>query len=444
MKYNQVYDIVTSTYSGIASSLSLNFAGTFLPVVCQAILLDTNWRLLGLKLNLGSYPRVSVWSQGSTLETRQWRERRIIEVVEVATNSTGWDAGTGTGNWRADSKPASWLEESLKEEPAPIDLPNLMALLNTLGSQLSALQTTLQRSGLLTAEVGPRAYPQDSATIHTETVYTDRLVEQRAGAQGLAPLHEDAVIRVSLLGPFQLHTGDRSLGQSIPRQVRTVLEYLLSQGRRPTSKDALLDLLWPDANPTVACSRLRVVMHTLRKSIPCDGLGFHDLVVMTGNNFIINPDAKLRVDVEEFEQRWLKGWRLAKLGHTQESLAEYEQAEALYTGDYLEDEPYADWTLLRREALRDAYANILTMLAAMSLESCDYTGAIIWSQKLLAQDNCREDAYRLLMTSHQKLGQPSRAAHWYDLCAWALQRELGMEPSTETRELYSQLRAVGD
>jgi DNA-binding SARP family transcriptional activator len=223
----------------------------------------------------------------------------------------------------------------------------------------------------------------------------------------------------------------------MPRQVRTVLEFLVSQGRRPTSKDAILDLLWPEANPTVACSRLRVVMHTLRRSIPCEGLGFKELVVMSGHNFMITPEATLQVDVEDFERHWLNGWRLARAGRTQEALSEYEQAEALYTGDYLEDEPYADWTLLRREALRDAYANILTMLATMSLEAGDYTGAIIWSQKLLARDNCREDAYRLLITSHQKLGQASRAAHWYDLCRWALRKELDMEPSEETQAVFS-------
>src|SRR5437868_16762 len=191
--------------------------------------------------------------QNSTLETRQWRERRIIEVVEVATNPTGWNAG----DWGADDKPASWLAEA-QEELALLNLPNLMASLHTLGSQLSALQTALQHSGVLPLrQDGPVA------------LYSDGPVEFRA-----SKAQEDAVVKVSLLGPFQIFAGGRSLGPSIPRQVRTVLEYLLSQGRRPTSKDALLDLLWPDTNPTVACSRLRVVMHTLRKSIPCAGLGF--------------------------------------------------------------------------------------------------------------------------------------------------------------------------
>ncbi|HZI73114.1 MAG TPA: BTAD domain-containing putative transcriptional regulator, partial [Gemmatimonadales bacterium] len=239
--------------------------------------------------------------------------------------------------------------------------------------------------------------------------------------------------------PFHLDLAGRSLGPSFPGQARTVLEYLVSHRKRPVHRDALLDLLWPDADPSIACSRLRVVMHTLRKSLPSLHPDSQDLVVMMGNVFMVNPVFELRVDVEEFERHWLNGWRLSRLGKTEQALAEYEQAEALYLGDYLEDEPYADWTLLRREALRDAYTSILTTLATMSLEACDYTGAIIWAQRLLAIDNYREDAYQLLMTAHQRVGQPNRAIHWYRLCARMLQQELGIDPSAETQALFSNI-----
>ncbi len=335
-------------------------------------------------------------------------------MVDVAPISTGRDERTAM----------------LQFAEAQEEYRRVMASLYVLGSQLSALQATIQRAGL--AQLS--GLTDDGAT------HPAGLLPALPGPSAQEPVVvEPGPVRVSLLGPFQMYIGGRGIGSSIPRQVRTVVEFLLSQGRRPTSKDAILDLLWPETNPTLACSRLRVVMHTLRKSIPSAGLGHRELVVTSGNNFMVNPDVVLQVDVEEFERRWLNGWKLAKAGRSQEALAEYELAEALYTGDYLEDEPYADWTLLRREALRDAYANILTMLATMSLDAGDYTGATIWSQKLLAQDNCREDAYRLLITGHLRLGQTSRAAHWYNLCVWALQRELGIEPSAETQALYQQL-----
>jgi DNA-binding SARP family transcriptional activator len=299
-----------------------------------------------------------------------------------------------------------------------VEFERLRTSMAALGAHLAAMQGAIEHPGL-----------------RVESVQEFRVAQEIE----VAPL---TPVRVHLLGPFQVEMPGRSYGPGVPGQARTVLEFLISQGRRPTPKDALLELLWPESDPDTAASRLRVVMHTLRKTIPGTGYGSGDLVIMSGNNFMLNPQAPMWVDVEEFERHWLAGWRLARAGRSVEALHEYEQAEALYRGDYLEDEPYADWTLLRREALRDAYASILSLLAIMSLKAGDYVGCTIWAQKLLAQDSCREDAYRLLMTSHQRLGQSSRATYWYNLCVWSLKRELGIEPSIETQELYEGMQRV--
>ena len=311
--------------------------------------------------------------------------------------------------------PASWLAQ------ATAHYKRLSASLSELGSQLAALEVTMQT---------PDPYGLSSSSPNSD----------HAGEQTIAEGSTTPAIRVNLLGPFRLRIGERRIERGMHGQVKTVLEYLVSQGSRPTSREAVLDLLWPEIDPTVGSSRLRVVMHTLRKLVQYEEADCHrDLVLVSGNNFVLNPDAHLWVDVAEFERLWHSGWRLARAGHTQEAVTEYEQAEALYSGDYLEDEPYADWTLLRREALRDAYTGILTTLSNIALESQDYTGSIIWATKLLVQDNCREDAYRLLMASHQRLGQPARAAYWYSLCERTLQRELGIPPSMGTQELYRAL-----
>lgn len=300
---------------------------------------------------------------------------------------------------------SSWLAQ------ASAEYERLSAALSALGSQLSALGARAQVS-----EVG-------------------NLIPDRSGEDLFAHAH-DTAIRASLLGGFALQVGGQDLCANAPGKAQTVLKYLISNRKRPTPKDMLLDLLWPGDDPSIASSRLRGVMHTLRKCVTTEGLGFHDLVLFSGSNFHINTAASLWVDVEEFEARWRSGWRLGRAGYTSEAIYEYEQAEALYSGDFLEDDPYADWTLLRREALRDAYSTILTMLAQMAIASGDHTGAIMWAQKLLAQDNCREDAYRFLMMSHGQLGQHSRAAYWYHLCLRTLGRELAIEPSVATRELY--------
>ncbi len=300
------------------------------------------------------------------------------------------------------------------------DYERLVQSVATLGTQLSALGARIDVTGLA-----------DLSALQPQP-----LTVSLAGLDQAPPTDVQKLIHVNLLGPFQIYLAGGRVQRDIPGQVQTVLKYLVSQQRRPVSRDTLMDLLWPDADPAVSSRRLRVLMHTLRRCLPCDHLGFSDLVVLSGNNFLLNPQARVWVDVEEFERHWHSGWRLSRAGHARQAVHEYEHAEALYTGDYLQDEQYADWTLLRREALRDAYATILTMLATISFEARDYTGAIIWSQKLLAQDECREDAYRILISSHSALGQQSRAAYWCELCSRTLKRELAIDLSPETQQLY--------
>lgn len=289
---------------------------------------------------------------------------------------------------------------------ATADYERLSASLAALAVELAALETAVKGDRLLST--------------------TTLLPTSVLGLPGSAPT---ATIRVHMFGSFRLYVGDCKLGAEVPAQVRTALKYLFSHRKHLTRRDELIDLFWPEANPGVVGTRLRVLMHSLRKYVPAE------LVVNSNGHFQINPEVSLWVDVEEFEQGWHAGWRLARAGRTQEALAEYERVEALYTGDYLEDDVYADWTLLRRETLRDAYATILTMLASISFSEGDYSGSIIWAQKLLSQDNCREDAYRLLISSHMQLGQQTRARHWYSLCVRTLQSELGMEPAAETQQL---------
>ncbi len=122
-----------------------------------------------------------------------------------------------------------------------------------------------------------------------------------------------------------------------------------------------------------------------------------------------------------------------------EANAEFEKAEALYRGDYLEDDPYEEWTLLRRKSLKDTYLIIPGKLAGFSACTSDYESCIHYSQKILAKDPCREDTYRRLMYCYAKLGQRNRALRWYEICRKTSRAELDAEPENETTELYNRI-----
>lgn len=249
-------------------------------------------------------------------------------------------------------------------------------------------------------------------------------------------------LEVRCLGRFEV----RSIRKPVERwqsvKAKSVFQYLMARPREPVIKDMLMETLWPDCDPRSAGNNLKAAIHGLRLTFNqlFDGAAesFAYIVFQQGS-YLMNPEIELWVDVEDFEHHWTAGRRLEREGKLADAVREFSLAEELYRGDYLKDEPYEEWTLLRREALKDIYITILNKLAGYSVESADYESCIGYCQKILAKDPCREDAYRQLMRCHSRLGQRSRALRWYKICRQTIQSELSTAPDDETSTLYNRL-----
>jgi len=146
------------------------------------------------------------------------------------------------------------------------------------------------------------------------------------------------------------------------------------------------------------------------------------------------------VDVEEFMKRYEAGQSFERKGKLGEAVREYEVAEGLYQGDLLEEDLYEDWLIPRREGLKDSYLVILDRLSRYYLKEKRYATCIHLCQKILAKDDCREDAHRRLMRCYGQQGQRNLALRQSHLCAETLARVLDVSPMKETVALYHQIR----
>jgi DNA-binding response OmpR family regulator len=88
-----------------------------------------------------------------------------------------------------------------------------------------------------------------------------------------SPLLDASMVRLTLLGAFQLsvdgeiRTGFRS------DTVRALLAYLVLEGHTPLERAALAAFFWPDYLPATQLNSLRVALHNLRQLLtPYDGL----------------------------------------------------------------------------------------------------------------------------------------------------------------------------
>jgi DNA-binding SARP family transcriptional activator len=124
-----------------------------------------------------------------------------------------------------------------------------------------------------------------------------------------------------------------------------------------------------------------------------------------------------------------------------EAAVEYQQAFDLYLGDYLEDSPYDEWTIVTRNRLRMNFVEIAHRLGDLRLVQGSADEAISVSQRLLELDPADEAAHRRIMSCQHARGQRNLALRQYRTCVDAVRDEYELLPSPETTALFQIIRS---
>jgi DNA-binding SARP family transcriptional activator len=251
------------------------------------------------------------------------------------------------------------------------------------------------------------------------------------------PTDASLSITVYLLGPFRTIVQETAVQHWPKGRGRSLFAYLLAHRSRSTPREVLMELFWPDASPDIARNRLNVALYGLRKSI--DVKGDHPLILFKDGAYQLNPAIGYWVDVDEFNAQYQDAARCDMEHKFEDAIAAYEACINLYQGDYLEDEPYAEWPVLTREKLRISYLSILDRLSEIYLNQEQYNRCVDLCQRILERDNCREDAYCRLMRCYANQEQIPLAIRQYQVCVETLRTELEVEPSPVTQQIYERL-----
>ncbi len=244
-------------------------------------------------------------------------------------------------------------------------------------------------------------------------------------------------IAVHMLGEFSMRIGDLSIKLRASRAL-SLLKYLLLHHKQNTPREVLMDVFWPEAEPETARNNLNVAIHSLRRALR--STIFLPVIVFEDGAYGLDSNLQVWLDVEEFERRVHAGKRLETRNQLTAAAAEYEAAISLYQGDFLEQNPYEEWTVLDRERLRVAYLDTLGRLSQIYFNRKQYAACIAICQLILARDRCREDAHSMLMRCYSRQGQDHLALRQYQACVEALRLELDVTPTPETTKLYELIR----
>jgi predicted ATPase len=121
-----------------------------------------------------------------------------------------------------------------------------------------------------------------------------------------------------------------------------------------------------------------------------------------------------------------------------------ERATTLYRGDFLEgldvkEEMFEEWLMTQRERLHELALNASAKLLSHQLKNNLDEEAIQTALRLLGLDPFQESVHQILMRLYFKNGRRGAALMQYQRCVEVLQRELGVEPEPETKQLYQDI-----
>lgn len=293
-----------------------------------------------------------------------------------------------------------------------------------------------RRSMRAWGESSPRTVP---ATLH--------------GTSGAAfPMHSPsrqtertpvARLDVRCLGPFDLWLDGAPVDASLLRRKKslTLLKLLLTQQGRPVPTDRLIEALWPDSDPTRRSSQLYVLVHELRALLqPSGRLSDSTFIQNDNSHYRFNFDGSCTVDAVDFQSLIARARRSGEIRDDVTTIEAYEAAVALYRGDYMEDEPYAEWCWQEREHFREVCLDALLRLGTLLGASGNWARSVSHLQHALRIDRFREEVHRDLMFSLWAGGWRDQAVRQYETCRRLLSEELNVAPTPETQRLLQRIR----
>jgi DNA-binding SARP family transcriptional activator len=215
------------------------------------------------------------------------------------------------------------------------------------------------------------------------------------------------------------------------RKARDLLKVLITRRGRPMPREQLVELLWPDddlRDAAAVLKRLNVMVSTLRGVLDPDHESPPDHIVASAAGALHLELANVNVDIVDFLAEVAKAAQQDRAGNEAEALAHWRAAEAGYTGDFCEEDAYADWATGLREEARLAYAQAAAQVAGAEASAGNFEQAARFWLRLLERDQYDERAHLGLVRALDAAGRRGDARRRYQAYA-DLMRELDIEPS---------------
>lgn len=234
-------------------------------------------------------------------------------------------------------------------------------------------------------------------------------------------------IEVYGLGQGSVVVRDHTVTQWEGHLPRLLLFYMLD--RAVVTRTEICRAFWGNLSMEQATNVFHVTKRRLHKATK------EEILVHHNHRYYTNPALNIYYDVEAFVACLLQGRNST---HDDDALENWQRAESLYNGGFLQGNHQDKWLLERRADFQHGYIEALHESARIWLRKERPELAIKALQKALEANDQRQDIQRTLLSLYAQLGRRSEVVEHYQKMKQAYQLS-GRTVEEETTQLFQSL-----
>jgi predicted ATPase/DNA-binding SARP family transcriptional activator len=244
-------------------------------------------------------------------------------------------------------------------------------------------------------------------------------------------------VRYAILGPVELHDGERRLAVEGRRQTG-LLVLLLLHANRAVMTEELIEAVWSDLPADGARKRLRMAIARLRETLAlCTGTGEAALRTVAGGYTLDLREGDLDADV--FESRVEEGRDALVQGDAALASRTLADALALWRGPALADVAYEDWAQPEIQRLEDMRLTAHEGRIDADLRLGRHAVLVGELEVLVGRHPTRERFVEQLMLALYRCGRQADALAAYRRTREGLVAQLGLEPGPGLQALHGEV-----
>jgi DNA-binding SARP family transcriptional activator len=237
-------------------------------------------------------------------------------------------------------------------------------------------------------------------------------------------------LQVITLGRFQVEGPSGPInGDWLEQRPGQLLKYLVSERRRVLATDRIAEALCPEAGPEEARNRLRQYVHALRERLEPDrGHRSQARFVVAHRGAYRFDTSGVWIDADEFERETRAGSAAFDQGFLESAATHLAGAMRLYQGNFLAEDPYAEWALDERERLRELAGRALRAQVGIQERMGNLEVAADHARRLADMEPFDADVQKLFIGLCLKRGRRSEALRRYSVLRKRMLTSFGEEP----------------